>query len=147
MPNLRYVHVVRHGLDMALSSNQNQLKFWGRMALGQDGPTTPARSLAYWCWAQRRMQRLLSSNPDRMYWLDYDALCKEPETILSGLLRFLGYDPLHAHDLSTRIHPPKAPRHATVSLAAFEPDDVAFVRSLGYTIHSRSDSHPLGMMM
>ncbi|MEZ0472242.1 sulfotransferase [Luteimonas salinilitoris] len=134
IPDLRYVHVVRHGLDMALSSNQNQPSLWGPKVLGGDGTMTPARALAYWCWVQRRTQRLLADNPDRMYWLDYDALCREPERVLGDLLHFLGFDPLRARDLAARIHPPKAPRHATVPLTLFSAEDVDYVRSLGYSV-------------
>jgi hypothetical protein len=137
IPNLRYVHVVRHGLDMALSSNRNQLRVWGHEVLGGHDANTPAQALRYWCWVQRRMQEVLASNPDRMYWLDYDAMCREPMRVLGDLLRFLGYDADRARDLSTLIHPPKAPRHATAPLSLFMPEDVAYVRSLGYPVLSR----------
>jgi hypothetical protein len=137
IPDLRYVHVVRHGLDMALSSNRNQLRVWGHEVLGGHDANTPAQALRYWCWVQRRMQEVLASNPDRMYWLDYDAMCREPMRVLGDLLRFLGYDADRARDLSTLIHPPKAPRHATAPLSLFMPEDVAYVRSLGYPVLSR----------
>ena len=32
--HVKYIHVVRNGLDMAWSRNQNQLKFWGPLLLG-----------------------------------------------------------------------------------------------------------------
>ena len=35
LPNMRYIHVTRHGLDMAHSSNQTQLKVWGARLLGR----------------------------------------------------------------------------------------------------------------
>jgi hypothetical protein len=137
LPSLRYVHVIRHGLDMALSTNQNQLRFWGQRALGYEGDVTPARSLAYWCWAQRRMERILRPNRGRMYWLDYDALCREPERTLAPLLDFLGFDAQDAGALAALVHPPKVPRHASTPLEVFSPDDVAYVESLGYPVVSR----------
>jgi hypothetical protein len=33
-PRLAYIHVVRSGVDMAFSDNQNQLRLWGPLALG-----------------------------------------------------------------------------------------------------------------
>jgi hypothetical protein len=85
LPTLRYVHVVRHGLEMAYSANQNQLRLWGEQVLGSPGPVTPERSLAYWCRVHARMQDLLAANPQRMYWLDYDALCREPVAQVAAL--------------------------------------------------------------
>ena len=41
-PKIKYIHVMRNGLDMAFSKNQNQLKFW------TDLKPTPKNSLHYW---------------------------------------------------------------------------------------------------
>jgi hypothetical protein len=50
IPELRYIHVVRHGLDMAFSKNQNQLAFWGERLLGRPVDVNdPSDSLSYWC--------------------------------------------------------------------------------------------------
>ena len=57
-PDMRYIHVVRHGLDMAFSSNQNQLATWGeQFQIPADLPP-PVRSLRYWIAAQRRARDL-----------------------------------------------------------------------------------------
>lgn len=110
LPQLRYVHVVRNGVDMAYSGNQNQLRLWGPQVLGEDGPVTPARSLAYWCKVHQRMRRLLVNNPQRMYWLDYDALCREPPAQADRLFRFLGCDPTPAVSVLEHIRPPRNER-------------------------------------
>jgi hypothetical protein len=93
VPGLRYVHVVRNGLDMAFSRNQLQLELWGATMLGGAAPPTPARSLQYWCRVQQRMQALHAANPARVYWLDYDALCRDPRSALPAFLSFLGLPP------------------------------------------------------
>lgn len=132
LPALRYVHVVRHGVEVACGGNQNQVRFWGRTVLGGDGPPTPARSLAFWCRVQQRMQRLMGLDPQRIYWLDYNALCREPDSILPGLCRFLGFDPRQGmavfRDL---VRPPS--RTVLPDSSGFDPDDLAYVRSLGYS--------------
>lgn len=133
-PELRYVHVVRHGLDMALSANQNQVRLWGTAVLGHDAELSPARSLAFWCMAQQRMQRLLEGNPQRMFWLDYDALCRNPEQSVHDLLRFLGFDRSVAGALANQVRLPGTQRHAGQSLSHFRAQDVEYVRSLGYPI-------------
>lgn len=133
LPDLRYVHVVRHGLDMAYSSNQNQLQLWGRDALGEDGPSTPSRALAYWCHVHRRIQELHLGNRQRMYLLDYGAFCARPEQQAVPLLQFLG---LPAHDLpglADMIVSPR-PRVPWEPLETFAPSDLAYLRSLGYDI-------------
>lgn len=137
LPTLRYVHVVRHGLDMAYSANQNQLRLWGSHVLDGSGPITPERSLAYWCRVHRRMQALLAANPQRMYWLDYDALCQDPAAETAALCRFLDCDPAAMDCVLQELHVPGVSRHASESLAAFDPADLAFVESLGYAIHRR----------
>lgn len=134
MPGLRYIHVVRHGLDMAYSTNQNQLHLWGSQLFDQAGPADPARSLAYWCRIHRRMQDLLAENHQRMYWLDYDALCSDPYNEAEKLCAFLGLDSDIPLPMLAGIRSPGSPRHASESLAGFDPADIEYVASLGYRI-------------
>lgn len=131
LPALRYVHVVRNGLDMAFSGNQHQVRLWGTHVLGADGPVSPQRSLAYWCAVHRKLLRLHDANSWRMYWLDFDALCRDPAHQVAELLRFLGFQPGAVDPDSLGIEPQPA-KHAADVLDAFAPEDVDFVRSLGY---------------
>jgi hypothetical protein len=135
LPTLRYVHVVRHGVEMAFSGNQNQLTLWGAHVLGETGSATPARSLAYWCRVHQRMQRLLAANRERMYWLDYDALCRDPEGETVLLCDFLQCDPARTQPILGEVRPPANSRHDAQSIAGLNPADLAFVRSLGYRVH------------
>lgn len=138
LPELRYVHVVRHGVDMAFSRNQNQVRLWGPAILGTDAPLTPQRSLAYWCNTQRRAQRLLADNPHRMFWLDYDALCARPVEEMQKLCTFLGADIGDALPLLPDVRPPGTSRHANEDLSVFADEDLDYVRSLGYRIETAS---------
>jgi len=141
LPELRYIHVVRHGLDMAFSRNQNQLRLWGAHVLGTDGPASPERSLAYWCRTHQRMQRLIADNAHRMYWLDYDALCRAPAEEAAKLCRFLECPLPPALPLLDKVRQPGVPRHAGVDLRSFPGEDLDYVRSLGYCIvgsHART---------
>lgn len=131
LPGLRYVHVVRNGLDMAFSGNQHQLRLWGKHVLGEEGPDSPQRSLAYWCAVHRKLQRLHGANRERMYWLDFDALCRDPEMQVAQLLRFLGF-PQDAVDAGSLGIEPQPAKHSADRLDGFSPEDIAFVRSLGY---------------
>ncbi|MGJ4804181.1 sulfotransferase family protein [Luteimonas sp. SDU82] len=131
LPELRYIHVVRNGVQMASSSNQNQLRLWGPRVLGEDGPATPGRSLAYWCRVHRRMQDLLARNPERMLWLDFDSLCRDPEDTVARLGRFLGYPP---EDIVAALPALKPPARRESCVNDFDPSDLAYVASLGYVI-------------
>lgn len=133
-PKLKYIHVVRHGLDMAYSSNQNQLRLWGARVLGTDRPPSPARSLAYWCQVHRRIQRLSTERPEQLYWLDYDALCRSPEDEAKRLSEFIEGDFNQAQALLEQIRAPGTPRHAGAPLDEFDPEHVEYVRSLGYEV-------------
>lgn len=135
IPELRYIHVVRNGLDMAFSSNQNQLRLWGCRMLGEDGPASPQRALAYWCRVHRRMQALMADNPTRMHWLDYDALCRYPQQGAAELCRFLGYDSAPLISFLDGVRQPAEPRHTRHSIDNFADADLAYVRSLGYVIN------------
>lgn len=136
MPTLRYIHVVRHGVDMAYSSNQNQLQLWGEQVLGADGHLTPQRSLAYWCRVHQRMQDLQQQNRARMYWLDYDNLCRDPVPALSQLFAFLEFSDAQRaavvrNPMAIRAQPARHLLHGTDDL---DKNDLAYVGSLGYAL-------------
>lgn len=95
-PNLRYIHTIRNGLDMAYSSNQQQLFNWGPM-YGIDLPKTdidiPEASFKYWVAANMKVidigEKIGSRN---FYCLNFDNLiCNDKKEILN-LLSFIGVE-------------------------------------------------------
>lgn len=135
VPALRYIHVVRHGVDMAYSSNQNQLQLWGEQVLGADGPLNPRRSLAYWCRVHQRMQDLQERNGHRMLWLDYDGLCRDPAAALDSLFAFLDFSSeQRAIAIDRTAIRPQPPRHLLHDKAGLDEADLAYVGSLGYAL-------------
>lgn len=86
LPNMKYIHVVRHGVDMAFSSNQNQLKFWSL-----DDPfseVTPQQSFEWWCRVQTKVSTLIKSHPTRIYILRFEDLLLTPRKIVESLFNF-----------------------------------------------------------
>ena len=133
LPGLRYVHVVRNGLDMAFSANLNQLVFWGEKALGRPVRRTPADALAYWCHVHRQGLDLAPVLGERMLWLDYDVLCEAPVEGMTRLLDFLGHGPARAGELAGLVKAPASRhRHRGRSLSDFAADDLAFLRRIGH---------------
>jgi hypothetical protein len=128
---------MRNGLDMAFSDNQMQLRLWGEAFLGRPVADTPADSLAYWVAAHRRIERIAANHPGRVKLLNYDALCQDPEAHLPDLLAFAGVDPDRAtlDRLTPLIAPPESiGRHRARDTSGFDPDDVAYVRKLGFEV-------------
>jgi hypothetical protein len=137
MPKLKFIQVVRNGLDMAYSSNQNQLKLWGQRFLGRPVEVTPHDSLRYWCVVHRRVLEIGAGMGEHFLWLDYDALCADADTGIAVLCNFLKMEA----DESTRLRlrarvqmPESTGRHREHGLQAFDPADLEWVRSRGFRV-------------
>lgn len=137
LPGMKYVHVVRNGLDMAYSSNQAQLHLWGPSFLGiENVDASPRLSLKYWCAVQRRVIERGRRLGDRFLLLDYDRLCAAPEKGLDTFLRFLEVEPARetrARLLASICPPQSMGRFRRHPPSDLDPDDVAFARDLGFT--------------
>lgn len=130
---LKFIHVMRNGLDMSLSKNQNQLRTWGEPLLNTAAPLTPHYSLKYWCHVHRNIIELKKTYPDRVLVVNYDHLCLGNDTELVKLINFTGIDPTTKNHLSSIIVPPTSiGRHKTVDLHQFSTEDIEFVHSLGF---------------
>lgn len=137
IPNMRYIHVTRNGLDMAYSQNQNQLKVWGQVLFGLpylDG--APAQSLKFWCHAHRRVLGIKEKLGKNFLFLNFDDLCANPENGLIQLCKFLGddIDTKTLEQLSGYIDPPASiGRFRKNGLATLAAEDVAYAKGLGFT--------------
>lgn len=89
--DLRYVHVVRHGVDMAFSSNQNQLVRWG-WRFGLPPVTGPANAFTYWVHANRQAMFDVQRLGIRHLLVNFDLLCDEPRRQIAALLKFANLD-------------------------------------------------------
>jgi hypothetical protein len=138
IPGLRYIHVMRNGLDMAHSSNQNQQRLWGPIILGRKpGPVvSPDYSLKYWCSVHHRILAIGNIlGPKNFYLLNFDEFCAEPGKGIDNLLKFLGrkIDGNFKKQLMKMVNPPASlGRFKKHGLECFDPDDVDYVGSLGF---------------
>jgi hypothetical protein len=142
-PDLRFVYVARHGLDMAFSRNRQQLGLWGRrfgVEPPADGGAAPAAQLDYWIAATRRAievggERLGS----RFLLLRYEDMCAAPATELRRLLEFAGV----AHDealiggLAASVKAPASAGRWRRHHHAFTPAQLAAVESFGFDVSPR----------
>lgn len=135
---LKYIHVMRHGLDMAFSHNQNQFAFWGRQLLGEEiDPEDPVQSLSYWCAAHRRILSIGDGLADRFLLLNFDEFSRKTEAHLPKLLQFLGIeedDSILTKVLGLKSVPKTIGRYRNHDLANFKSEDLDYVIELGYFI-------------
>lgn len=136
-PDLRYIHVVRHPIDMATSNNQNQLQSWGPIFLNRDIIIEPRLSLSYWCASHRRIMHFLRSWPERTMMIEFDALCAVPDLHCRKVAKFLGAelgDDVLA-DFCKFVRRPESPRRLrSIEIAQYDPTDLAYVAELGYSL-------------
>ncbi len=144
IPSLKYIHVIRHGLDMAYSNNKRQALLWGKYLLDTEPyDTNPPYLLRYWCAVHKRMQEFSSQwASDRpVFWLNYDKLLTDPVPILHAFLEFLGMQASeNTIDTLQRLinGSSSSGKYIQQDLSIFSVEDVAYVESLGFTIHQES---------
>lgn len=135
LPDARYIHVVRDGLDIALSSNTRQtLRFGSIFGVHvTEGRLGPSDMLRYWVRANRRLiDGICSRVPDRTH-VSFDALCADPAPSIARLLDFVGHKVDEAGlDALARIpwRPRSAGSHRTVETPMFDADDLDEVSCL-----------------
>jgi hypothetical protein len=135
LPAMKYIHVMRNGLDMAFSANQNQLAFWGNHFIGSEFQISPYYSLKYWCIMHRRILDLGSTLKSGFFLLNYDKFCTSPEENLKKLLVFLELDIakyLFEELLNIINIPDSIGRFRQNALDELDIHDIEFVRSLGF---------------
>jgi len=138
LPNMKYIHVTRHGLDMAHSSNQTQLKLWGAHLLGRAVDTKSADdSLAFWCAAHDRLLQVRERSQKQILVLPFESLFEEPDVILTHLCNFLAL-PESCHPakaaISTLQKPQSLGRHRNYSPLNVSSDNGKIFRKLGYPV-------------
>ncbi len=140
-PHLRYIHVMRHGLDMAYSHNRLQLKHWGRhfgVEMPVDEQLMPVAQLEYWIRSsQKTIQTGKMVLGDRFYLLNYDRLCLDPVAEITKLLQFLGVDRVEerAIELAKQVSSSSSMgRYRSQDLSCFSAEQLARVEALGFAI-------------
>lgn len=94
-PGFQYLHLVRHGLDMAYSGNQNQARNWaGRLGLElrlqDEGRVHPQSMLEYWLTAnEKALEDAGRHLPGRLLVVRFEDLCHTPLAELDRILSFL----------------------------------------------------------
>ena len=111
LEDVRLLHVVRDGRDMAFSGNQNQLKrhYAALFGAAPESERDPVASIRLWSKANTEAaaagRRLLG---DRYRAIRLEDLCADPVEHARALLRFVGADESLAGDVATTVHTPSS---------------------------------------
>jgi len=142
LPNMRYIHVTRHGLDMAHSSNQTQLMVWGARLLGRAVDTRSADdSLAYWCAAHERLLQLCELADQQILILSFERLFTDADSTLNNLCNFLGLPNTLAtarETLSALDAPQTIGRHRELQRLDVSKANRRLLHRLGYDIENHT---------
>ena len=137
--DIKYIHVIRHGLDMAYSTNHAQLYNWGHLygveLADYDTARLPRASLLYWYRANARAFENQTILADRFLVLNFDQLCASPPSEIKKLLHFLELDDTEVdidHLVSLPVTPSSTNRYKTQDLSIFTSNDLAVVQQLGF---------------
>lgn len=139
--NLKFIHVIRHGLDMAWGGQQHQLFNWGQLyevTPPRDLNLVPRAALSYWVRANQQAIRLGREMGDEKFLLlNFDNLCASPANEIDRLLSFVGQNPDRdeRQKLCGLVQPPATMgRYRKHDLGVVDPRDVEAVRSFGFTV-------------
>lgn len=140
-PGCKYIHTVRHGLDMAYSSNQQQLFNWGPLfgiTLPESENETPSASFRYWTEANKRVLALQEKiGQDKILIVNFDRLCEEPEEGVREITEFLQIAPTdELMQAAARLPdtPTTAGRWKQHRGDVFDAADLEFLNDMGFEI-------------
>lgn len=134
-PELKYIHVMRHGLDMAYSSNHNQARNWGAQIVGKPFDSSPQYLLEYWVKSHQRVVEFKQAYPRNIHIVNFDKLCLLDIDEIKKLFSFAEIEsPAMNGIFDMIIKPDGMGRYKKYALDGFPEEDLAFVERLGFTI-------------
>ena len=131
---LKFIYVYRNGLDMAHSSNQNQLKLWGPLFFNSyQVEITPQNSLKYWVMIHKRMLLIQKQYPHRILFLEFESFCTNVKEKLEEMAKFcevvISTQSIEKLE-SIIVLPSSVGRYKSFSLDCYHMDDLEYVRKV-----------------
>ena len=141
-PDLKYIHLIRHGLDMAFSENQQQLKNWGwkygiRINSNDSYEDKAVKQLDYWISSTRDVLDTLKKYPGRYLVINHSDLCFEPQRCVENIVKFCNLDVSEETAKQLFDIPKKTnsdQRYLRYNTNIFSEDQLSYVRNLGFRI-------------
>ncbi len=149
--DLKYIHVVRNGLDMAFSNNRKQLWSWGFLYdIDISAGNKPIHSFQLDYWIRSNLSAISSAKYSfgpQLYILNFDKLCMNKPTELSKLLSFLNIniDKLQLEKLAKLIRQPESINRAKEKdLSIFTNKQIKEVEKMGFDLSDFNISSSTG---
>ncbi len=142
-PNIKYIHVLRNGLDMSYSKNKNQLKNWGfkykiQIKESDSKEKINVKQLDYWIASTKEILRKREKFKNRFYLLNFSEFCSDPNEEIDKLLEFLDLDieKKKRHSLAQLVKIPKTSnRYRKNKINIFRKDQLEYVEDLGFNVN------------
>lgn len=132
-PQMRFIHVLRDGRDVALSDNRLQLNRYGPLLDRSEDEPVPVRSAAWWAWANLRARKHSEELGGDYLLVRFEDLCAEPDVWTRRILDFSGGD---GAALAAEVEPPPSlgrwRRHEAALVGAIEAACGDALRGFGY---------------
>lgn len=142
IPNLKYIHVLRHGLDMAFSNNSRQLKNWahhlGMSYSGEEDPDELAyKKLEFWV-RSTELYLQLSDQVDRNTLIfNHNHFCDDPKKTIQLVCDFLDLNTTsnNRQNLSKLVSRTDSNgRYKKYDLGIFDNRQIEFVKEMGFEV-------------
>lgn len=140
-PNLKYIHVVRNGLDMAFSSNKQQLNNWyWKFNIGKDFKLNENfNQLNYWIFSTKKMMEIAEKDKykNRILILNHTNFCSNPKEEIDRMFAFCDIE-LPEEQLAVIYEIPadkgSNDRYKNYDLSEFTTEQLSFVENVGFNL-------------
>ena len=139
---LKYIHVVRHGLDMAFSKNKQQLINWGyKYNIYIHGNETQeeiaVKQLDYWVKSTKEAIEKGKPLGSNFLLLNHSDFCHKPIQQVDKIIDFLSIE-VHQKERNKLYKIPKRPdtlgRYKKFDLGIFNNEQLEYITELGFDI-------------
>ena len=139
-PGLIYIYVVRHGLDMAYSTNRQQARNWGAFfgidpRVAQQSPIEA--QLMLWIKANERINAIRQVYGERVFLLRFEELVQRPGELIATLLAACGlhFEEGRIGELAALVRKPESVgRYLREDWKALPEEAIERVKSMGFDI-------------
>ncbi|AFX99179.1 hypothetical protein A1OE_998 [Candidatus Endolissoclinum faulkneri L2] len=138
-PDVLFIYVTRHPLDMAYSNNKGQLGNWGWLfEIDLNTYVVPeVAQLEYWIRTQKRLNNMSARHKERIYTLKFDTFVVNPmEAMLELAERLnLSIDKATLIKAASKVIVPESiGRWRKHDLSIFTPRQIDFCRTVGWPV-------------
>jgi hypothetical protein len=104
-PDMRFVHVIRDGRDMAYAETRNMQTYWSAEESGE--PIGPERAMTVWATTNMSAADYGESRMTGYTRIRFENLCHKPQDAIEGLYERLGLHDVDMDSAVNLVNPPQ----------------------------------------